>query len=231
MADFLTTKGISFQLEKIITSAVDSLTIVSPYLKISQIFFDRLKEADSRGVTIRLIYGKDKLRAAQRRELAELENLEVFFFKDLHAKCYFNEELMIIGSMNFYEFSEANNREMGVLVSSYDDTDAFHEAAVEVNTLIQHGEKTELVKKKVVTPEKVKPKENTYYKYQRPKHGFCIRCRDEIPRSPDRPYCYSCFSTWASFGDVDYRDHYCILCGDNYPASMRNPVCSNYNKH
>lgn len=34
--------------------------------------------------------------------------------KNLHAKCYLNENEAIITSMNLYEFSQMNNNEMGI---------------------------------------------------------------------------------------------------------------------
>lgn len=58
MSDFLTTQGVAFQLETIVTGARKRLVLVSPYLQLSQTLYERLREADGRVVKITLIYGK-----------------------------------------------------------------------------------------------------------------------------------------------------------------------------
>lgn len=116
MAEFLTTNGTSYNIENIIIDAKSKLILVSPYLQISKTFYERLKDASNKNVSIKIIYGKDELKPNERNSLAELKNVELYFFENLHAKCYFNETKMVITSMNMYEFSEKNNREMGVLI-------------------------------------------------------------------------------------------------------------------
>ena len=39
--------------------------------------------------------------------------------------------------------------------------------------------------------------------------GFCIRCSEEISQNTDKPYCYSCYQIWASFGNYDYQENFC----------------------
>ena len=90
MAEFLTTSGTSHQLEKIIIEAEKEMTLVSPFLQISKLLLERLKEAANNGVIINIIYGKDQLNRNQRNELEEISMLELFFSENLHAKCYFN---------------------------------------------------------------------------------------------------------------------------------------------
>ncbi len=116
MADFLTTSGTSHHIENIIMDAKAKLVLVSPYLKLSKTFFERLKDASGKGVSIKIVYGKDELKPNERNSLAELKNAELFYFQNLHAKCFFNESKMVITSMNMYEFSEKTNREMGILI-------------------------------------------------------------------------------------------------------------------
>ena len=61
MAEFLTTQGTSYHIENIIKNAKNKLVLISPYLKLSKTFFERLKDADRRGVKITLVYGKKDL--------------------------------------------------------------------------------------------------------------------------------------------------------------------------
>ncbi len=87
MAEFLTTSGIAHHLENIITSAKKKVVLISPYLKISKTFLERLKDADDKRVNIIIIYGKDELRSDELRNLTELHGVELHFFENLHAKC------------------------------------------------------------------------------------------------------------------------------------------------
>jgi hypothetical protein len=114
---FLTTYLVASELETIIKEAKKELTLVTPYLNIPNILFQRLQSAAARGVMITIIYGKSELRNNEENRIKTLPGLELYFFKNLHAKCYFSERAMIISSMNLYDYSEKNNREMGILIN------------------------------------------------------------------------------------------------------------------
>ncbi len=55
--------------------------------------------------------------------------------------------------------------------------------------------------------------------------GYCIRCKDEIDLDTDRPYCYSCYQVWVSFGNYDYQENYCHNCGKDERTTMDKPEC------
>ena len=148
MAEFLTTNGTSYHIENIIIGAKRKLVLVSPYLQLSKTLFERLKDAANRDVSIRIIFGKDDLKPNERNSLAELKNLELYYFENLHAKCYFNEFEMVITSMNMYEFSEKNNREMGVHIIKEKDNELFDKAVAETISIIQSSERIQLSKSK-----------------------------------------------------------------------------------
>ncbi|MGB3182862.1 MAG: phospholipase D family protein [Cyclobacteriaceae bacterium] len=132
MAKFLTTTGNSFYIEQIILKADRHLTLCTPYLSLSKNLYDRLIDAGLRNIAITLIYGKSELNEAERLKIESFTNIEVFFCENLHAKCYLNEKSMIITSMNLYEFSERNNREMGILIEKGSDELIFQEALDEI---------------------------------------------------------------------------------------------------
>ena len=96
MAKFLTTAGTSFYIEEIINEAENNLTLITPYLSLSNNLFERLVDADSRGVVINLVYGKSELSVNEKRKLDSLNQINIFYHENLHAKCYFNENRMII---------------------------------------------------------------------------------------------------------------------------------------
>ena len=124
MVKFLTTTNTSAKIIKIIQQAKEEITLITPYIKLAQTFYDRLIEADQRNVNIRLVYGKEeKLKQEDFEKIKKLKNLELRFCENLHAKCYFNENLMVLTSMNLHQFSQSNNREMGVLIKREDKND------------------------------------------------------------------------------------------------------------
>ena len=136
MPQFLTTAGTSHIIEDIIIRSKSELVLITPYLKLSRTLFERLTDANHRGVRIQLVYGKSELKASERRQLDALTNIELLFLENLHAKCYFNESTLIVSSMNLYEFSEKNNREMGIVLTRSDDGDCFTDALAEAQSII-----------------------------------------------------------------------------------------------
>ena len=214
MAEFLTTQGTSYHIENIITNAKNKLVLISPYLQLSKTLFERLRDADKRKVKITLVYGKDKLKAGERNQLGQLDNLSLYFLENLHAKCFFNEEYMVITSMNMYEFSEKNNREMGVLISAKNDENAFREAVREAKSIVDASPKHDLrVVNGVITSS------------QKGKKGCCIRCGTKISYDIDAPYCRDCFTEWVIWKNQDYEESYCHTCGSPALTTMLKTQC------
>lgn len=225
MAEFLTTNGTSHQIENIIIDAKSKLVLISPYLQISKTFYERLKDASNRNVVIKIIYGKDELKPNEKNSLAELKNVELFYFQNLHAKCYFNENKMVITSMNMYEFSEKTNREMGVLIDRIIDKELFDKAIAETLSILQSSEPTPLNKSERQTTHYEKPTTtgHTKHKYQKQLRGYCIRCETRIDYNPEKPYCTDCFAIWIQFENPDYIESVCHRCGEYEETSMNKP--------
>lgn len=225
MAEFLTTNGTSYNIENIIIEAKTKLVLVSPYLQISKTFYERLKDASNKNVAIKIIYGKDELKPNERNSLAELKNVELFFFENLHAKCYFNESKMVITSMNMYEFSEKHNREMGVLINRNVDKDLFDKAVNETLSILQSSEQIALRRTdRPIYQESKKQAEEKPTKYQKVIRGYCIRCENRIDYNPSKPYCSDCYSIWAQFENPDYHENVCHRCGQYETTSMNKPM-------
>jgi hypothetical protein len=136
MAKFLTTAGTSYHVETLLISAKQSLGLISPYLQLSPILSQRLKDASDRGVEIIVVYGKNDLKPKEQAVLEGLPKLSLYYLENLHAKCYFNETSMVITSMNLYEFSEKTNREMGILIE-VGDKKLYEEARTECQSIIK----------------------------------------------------------------------------------------------
>lgn len=224
MAEFLTTNGTSYHIEKIIIEAKSKLILVSPYLQISKTFYERLKDASNNNVSIKIIYGKDELKPNEKNSLAELKNVELYFFENLHAKCYFNESKMVITSMNMYEFSEKNNREMGVLIERMRDKDLFDKAVAETQSILQSAEHIPLTRaKRSIFSFNLKGSKEPVSKKSR--RGYCIRCQTRIDYNSEKPYCSNCFSSWAQYSNPEYQETVCHGCGEFAVTSMNKPQC------
>ena len=116
MPKFLRTSGITAGVEELIREARERLYIISPYLKLSDNIRELLNDKEREKAEVRIIFGKQELSPAEMSYLQNLKYVRLYFSKNLHAKCYLNEKKMIISSMNLYEFSQQNNREMGILI-------------------------------------------------------------------------------------------------------------------
>jgi len=225
MAEFLTTNGTSYQIENIIIEAKTKLVLVSPYLQLSKTFYERLKDASNKRVSIKIIYGKDDLKPNERNSLADLKGVELYFFENLHAKCYFNETKMVITSMNMYEFSEKNNREMGVLIERSKDSDIYEKAVAETQSIIQSAEPIALNKANRPLAKERKQTGASFNKNEKIVRGYCIRCQKRIDFDPSRPLCGDCYTTWVQFENPNFPENVCHHCGEYEETSMRKPMC------
>lgn len=144
MAKFLNTTATNYFLEEIIKDAKDRLVLISPYLKLNDRIKELLADKDRLKIDIRIIYGKNELHPSEISWLNELSYVRTSFCKNLHAKCYLNENKCIITSMNLYEFSQINNNEMGILLDKNNDKDAYSEAYEEVLRIIRISEEVRI---------------------------------------------------------------------------------------
>ena len=217
MAKFLDTTGVSNELAQIIKGAKEKLILISPYLQIGDRFKEFLVEQDRQKIDIRIIYGKSELQPQENNWLKSLKSVRTSICKNLHAKCYLNEKEALISSMNFYEFSQMNNNEMGIAVYKSEDTQLYNDINEEAKRLIRISEEIK------VTIEKISPMEE----FNNSSEGYCIRCGNKIKIDPEHPYCLSDYQKWKKFGDETYAEKtgVCHMCGKSNTSSMEKPVC------
>lgn len=135
MAKFLNTKKSVSEIEDLIRDAGQTLILISPYLKLSKDFKELLSYRNSKDKITTVIFGKVQLNPDEMKFLESLQFVILKYKDDLHAKCYLNDEKMIITSLNLYDFSMNNNKEMGVLIEKAypNDQELFDEAYKEVD--------------------------------------------------------------------------------------------------
>ena len=154
MAKFITTKQITSELEELIKKADERLYIVSPYLKLSKDFRELLTYRNSNRKDTKIVFGKQELNPEQMTFFQGLRFVYLFFSEDLHAKCYINDSKMIITSMNLYDFSMMNNKEMGILIDKNipEDSQVYDDAWQEIDFIEKTSKSFDFVSKATSTP-------------------------------------------------------------------------------
>jgi len=214
---FLTTKQISGEIERIIREANNFIIIISPYVKVSQLYIDRLIGAERNNVKVHFVFGKEHIAEIEESKFMEIAKMTMYFLDNLHAKCYLNEDNAIVTSMNLYDFSERNNREMGILVERDSDEKIYSDISREANSIIQNAKKYDI---RYYLKESYKRISGNQEQI-----GYCIRCGQRIELNPEKPLCYECYNTWAEFFNYDYLERYCHICGHEAETSMAKPLC------
>ena len=149
MAKFLNTSATNYLLEELIKAAKVRLILISPYLKLNDRIKELLADKNRLKIDVRVVYGKNELQPEEINWLQELTFIRTSFCKNLHAKCYLNEESCIVTSLNLYEFSQVNNNEMGVFISRQDDAQLFKDAEEEAQRIIRISDEVRILAEKV----------------------------------------------------------------------------------
>jgi phosphatidylserine/phosphatidylglycerophosphate/cardiolipin synthase-like enzyme len=157
MAKFLNTSATNYFLEEMIKSAKDRLILISPFLKLNDRIKELLQDKNRLKIDVRIVYGKNELQPEEINWLKELVYLRTSFCKNLHAKCYLNEESCIITSLNLYDFSQVNNNEMGVLLSRQVDPELYKDAYEEAQRIIRVSDEVRISLEKVAKEIEEKP--------------------------------------------------------------------------
>ncbi|MHA3052857.1 phospholipase D family protein [Acinetobacter sp. ANC 4640] len=144
MAKFLNTSATNFFLEELIKNAKERLILISPYLRLNDRIKELLEDKNRLKIDIRIVYGKSDLHPDEIKWMQRLDYIRVSFCKNLHAKCYMNENTCIISSLNLYEFSQINNNEMGILIEKQHDATVFQDAYEEAQRIIRISEEVRI---------------------------------------------------------------------------------------
>jgi len=230
MAKFLDTTGVSYHLQQLINKANERLVLISPYLKINDRIKQSLEDKNRLKIDIRVVYGKNELQPDENNWLKSMTSIRTSFCKDLHAKCYLNENEAIITSMNLYEFSQVNNNEMGIYIEKNSDPDLYKDIYDEAQRLIRISDEiivsVEKAPTKEIQADRIEIKTNTEKKSDLNQAGFCIRTGVSIPFNIEKPLSFDAFKKWNEFGDADYPERFCHFSGEasNGETSVNKPI-------
>ncbi|MFE8596996.1 phospholipase D-like domain-containing protein [Archangium violaceum] len=216
----------------LIREARERVTLISPYITLGA--GDRLgravREALSRKVRVSIVVRQDEQTPLKDAWLEAMRphieaGLQLHSVPGLHAKLYRSESTVLITSLNLLGSSFLNTIEVGLWsqeAHALREVDAFIKREVAPHaSLVVLDAKGRLAS----TPKKHEQRVRSKPAPREEKEGCCIRCGDDIPFDPERPYCWDCYTEWAEWENEDYEDDFCHACGDDYPATMARPLC------
>ena len=233
-------KEMGYLIERIIEGAEQYLHIISPYVKLDNQI--RALLADKHvlnGLEIHLTYGKNSLDTETKGQLDSMTHIRTHFLKDLHAKCYLNEKMALVTSMNLYDYSMIKNLEMGVLVvrkqnwfGSFEDDDLYQTIRNQAVRIMNQSESAHAPEKSASVrrsrnpaPTKRAASRSPLQTVAVPGNGSCIQCGVKIDIDPTRPFCKDHWRYGNRRNNVDRELQFCHICTNDYPTTRRKPAC------
>ena len=234
MAELLaSTAAITSEIEKLINeSNGEKLILVTPYLKIARQFKNNIQDQVKFRTSITVV-----VREGESHDPADINFLQelkinLHTHQNLHAKCYLNQKTAIITSMNLYEYSQLNNTELGMKITTESDPKLYEQINETVKKIVRNSpefqfEIKKVEKYKVATQEPEKKGKNISMKVEptNKEFGHCIRCNTKMELNPNKPLCSKCYPIWAKYSDETYPEKYCHVCGKESKQSVEKPVC------
>ncbi len=139
-AEFLSSVGNAYQIDRLISEATGEIVFFSPVLKLHESILLRFNQADQRNVRITLLYGNDRGQIRGQRWFKEFKNLRILYHDKLNSCMYRNEKELIVSSMGLADLSASAVVDMGVLITKLRDRKAFEDGIYEQELLIEHAE-------------------------------------------------------------------------------------------
>jgi phosphatidylserine/phosphatidylglycerophosphate/cardiolipin synthase-like enzyme len=238
-AKFIYDDKITPAIYELIEQAEEELIIVSPYISLWGHLINKLDKLR----TCNVCFIARKNQEGKLDDLIKKMNeirIELRVVENLHAKIYMNEKACIVSSMNLYEFSTSNSREIAVILQDKDTISDIRnyitEELVKNSNIVTEKTSDRVVKglksivKFVSNQVQNDNKKPTEYKIQPAKNvvhekGYCIRCRAMIKSNVEKPLCATCYDKWKAFGNKAYKEKYCHVCGRQEQTSIEKPVC------
>lgn len=139
-AEFLSSVGNSYQIDRLISEAKGEIVFFSPVLKLHESVLLRFNQADQRNVRITLCYGKERNQIRGHRWYKEFKNLRILYHDKLNSCVYRNEKELIVSSMGLSDLSSGVYDDMGVLITKLRDRKAFEDGIYEQELLVEQAE-------------------------------------------------------------------------------------------
>lgn len=139
-AEFLSSVGVSYQIDRIISEATGEIIFFCPTLKLHESVILRFQQADQRNVRITLLYGRERSQIRGQRWYKDLKNLRILYHDKLNTGIYRNEKELIVTSLELANMNPGVYQDMGVLITKHRDRKAYEDGIYEQEVLIEHSE-------------------------------------------------------------------------------------------
>src|SRR5205809_4900886 len=116
------------QIRWVIESATESVTLVTPYLRLWEHLKTGVEDAINRRVGVSFIVREDEKFQPEDLEWLHQHHVRVIKVPNLHAKIYLNETtVLLLSSMNITRTSTMDSRDFAMIVKSEDDAKMFRQ--------------------------------------------------------------------------------------------------------
>jgi len=149
MAKFLNTSAANYYLEEIIRLANDRLILLSPTLKLNDRVKELLEDKNQRKIEVQIVFERNELLPEEVNWLRGLSFVRTSFCRNLHARCYLNEQFCIVSSLSLHELSLVKTNEIGVLISKSEDEELFQSLTDEAERIVRISEEVRMSFEKV----------------------------------------------------------------------------------
>jgi len=139
-AEFLSSVGVSYQIDRLLSEANSEIVFFCPVLKLHESVILRFRQADQRNVRITLVYGRERSQNKGMRWFKEFKNLRILYHDKLNSCIYRNEKELIVTSQGLEGLNSGINMNMGVLLTKMRDRKAFEDGIYEQELLVEHAE-------------------------------------------------------------------------------------------
>ena len=218
MAKFLNTSATNYFLEEMIKGASDRLILISPFLKLNDRMKELLADKNRLKIDVRIVYGKSELQPQEIEWLRSLTFIRTSFCKNLHAKCYMNEQMCIVTSLNLYEFSQINNNEMGILIRRDEDGQLYKDAYEEAQRIIRISDEIRVSLERVSSEPEAPAPSRDIEKISADKNSAGISGEEKLTSSK---ISQKLGLKTAQFLDLATEQGYLVLDGDKYFLSPK----------
>lgn len=138
MVQFLNTQASYSEIENIVNRAESKLVIMAPYIQISRTLLQKIFHAsEHRNIDVSLVCRTQDIKPEEMTAINKINRLEVFDLPNLHANCIYNEKTLVMTSLNLFDYSQINNRDIGALLTMDKDPAAFVSAVRETEYMMQ----------------------------------------------------------------------------------------------
>ena len=240
MIEIYTNHQITPEILNIIQYSEKYVVIVSPYIQLWEHLTLQLKSAIKRGVVIKWFYRTNEVKPKIINELktigVQMKNIDI-----LHTKLYFSENHGIMTSMNLYEYSSNNSKEMGLYTDERKLLNKFKyyieeelttepiipkKSFLDVTKGLVNSLTSDVVEEKVEVAETNKSNKPTFKRTQSNGDGHCIRCSTSISYNMKSPYCLKHFKSWNKYKNPKFEEKHCHKCSKSHKTSFVKPICN-----